>query len=127
MEMAAPWPFPSISTGRERELSIPDTYAGGVTISEASDNHLLRVTCSDRDGLLSDLVQHIHSHGIDLVSADVATDTESGLIVDSFVVRDAESGSKVASEKLAALSSSLWQVALGGAPRIARRVHVPER
>ena len=94
------------------ELSLTDPDAGGVTVG--SDGQSLVVTCSDRDGLLSDLVAHLRSSGVDLVSATVATDTESGLIVDTFVVRDA-AGGIVSAEALEKISASLWQVALGGA------------
>jgi UTP:GlnB (protein PII) uridylyltransferase len=49
--------------------------------------HLLTVTCDDRGGLLADLSEHIRCCGVDIVSATVATDTDSGLIVDSFAAR----------------------------------------
>jgi UTP:GlnB (protein PII) uridylyltransferase len=61
--------------------------------------HLLTVTCDDRTGLLADLSEHIRYCGVDIVSASVATDTDSGLIVDSFAV-------------------SAWALALQGAARL---------
>ena len=62
----------------------------GVTLNDTPENgssHQLNVTCPDRDGLLADLSEHIRACGVDIVSASVATDTSSGLVVDSFVVR----------------------------------------
>lgn len=69
----------------------------GVVVTDAPDValendderawHLLTVTCDDRSGLLADLSEHIRCCGVDIVSASVATDTDSGLIVDSFAVR----------------------------------------
>lgn len=69
----------------------------GVVVSNAPDVlltddderawHLLTVTCDDRGGLLADLSEHIRCCGVDIVSATVATDTDSGLIVDSFAAR----------------------------------------
>ena len=71
--------------------------SGGVTVSDGTDSeevldgvsgwHRLTVTCDDRGGLLADLSEHLRAHGVDVVSAAVATDTESGQIVDSFAVR----------------------------------------
>ncbi len=55
---------------------------------EAEAWHILTVTCDDRAGLLADLSEHIRFCGVDIVRASVATDTESGLIVDSFAVRE---------------------------------------
>lgn len=69
---------------------------GGVTVcdfggAEEPDeglwHHRLTVTCDDRAGLLADLSEHLKAHEVDIVSAAVATDTESGQIVDSFAVR----------------------------------------
>ena len=66
----------------------------GVTVSDfdGSDDgrwhHRLTVTCDDRAGLLADLSEHLRAHEVDIVSAAVATDTESGHIVDSFAVRN---------------------------------------
>lgn len=51
--------------------------------------HAVTVTCRDREGLLADLSEHIRHRGVDIVAASVATDTDSGLIVDSFAVRPA--------------------------------------
>jgi hypothetical protein len=52
-------------------------------------HHRLTVTCDDRAGLLADLSEHLRAHEVDIVSAAVATDTDSGHIVDSFAVRAA--------------------------------------
>jgi UTP:GlnB (protein PII) uridylyltransferase len=73
-----------------------DTSGGGVVVCELDSEaaelhdgawHRLLVTCDDRAGLLADLSEHLRAHGVDIVSAAVATDTDSGLIVDSFAVR----------------------------------------
>lgn len=64
---------------------VPDVVPG---VGDERAWHLLTVTCDDRAGLLADLSEHIRCCGVDIVSASVATDTESGLIVDSFAVRD---------------------------------------
>lgn len=56
-------------------------------VGEVEAWHTLTVTCDDRAGLLADLSEHIRFCGVDIVSASVATDTHSGLIVDSFAVR----------------------------------------
>ena len=71
--------------------------ARGVVVCDAPDVlladdderawHLLTVTCDDRGGLLADLSEHIRCCGDDNVSATVATDTDSGLIVDCFWAR----------------------------------------
>ena len=72
----------------------PTAAAAGVTVHDfdGSDDgrwhHRLTVTCDDRAGLLADLSEHLRAHDVDIVSAAVATDTESGHIVDSFAVRD---------------------------------------
>ena len=78
----------------------------GVTVTEfdGSDDgrwhHRLTVTCDDRAGLLADLSEHLRAHDVDIVSAAVATDTESGHIVDSFAVCNPH---RVSSPGLAAL------------------------
>ena len=57
-----------------------------VQLSPAGEQQVT-VTARDRPGLLADLSEHIRACGVDVVSASVATDVESGLVIDSFVVR----------------------------------------
>jgi UTP:GlnB (protein PII) uridylyltransferase len=77
-----------------------ESSASGVTLADAAELsanaldegawHRLTVTCDDRAGLLADLSEHLRAHGVDIVSAAVATDTDSGQIVDTFAVRGRE-------------------------------------
>ena len=62
-------------------------FCGEDDPDDAVWHHRLTVTCDDRAGLLADLSEHLRAHDVDIVSAAVATDTESGHIVDSFAVR----------------------------------------
>ena len=69
---------------------VTEPVAGGVTISEADsgeEHHLITVVCPDRKGLLSQLSEHLRALQVDVVHASVATDTESGHVVDAFAVR----------------------------------------
>ena len=89
-------PTASVTGGQEgvtvRDSSADDAASG----LQDGAHHLLTVTCDDRAGLLADLSEHLRAHGVDIVSAAVATDTESGHIVDSFAVRARGCGGRAA-------------------------------
>jgi hypothetical protein len=73
-------------------VTVHDFGGGGEDPDDPDEglwHHRLTVTCEDRAGLLADLSEHLRAHEVDIVSAAVATDTESGHIVDSFAVRAA--------------------------------------
>lgn len=91
--------------------SAPAEEVEGVSVVECETSHTLVITARDRAGLLADLSQHCRASGVDIVSASVATEESSGLVVDSFVVHDAATGGKLAAKAVEALCSSLRQVA----------------
>jgi hypothetical protein len=88
-----PPPSPSASaTGGQEGITVRNSSADEL---QDGAHHLLTVTCDDRGGLLADLSEHLRAHGVDVVSAAVATDTDSGHIVDSFAVRARSGGGRV--------------------------------